>query len=65
MEWVKGFFFAYLHQVHVIEGDVVKVGVLDDGGAARVVGRVDEDQHLVGPKHFRVSVKMSDTKCLE
>ena len=32
----------------MVQSYVVKLRVLDDGGGARVVGRVDEGQHLGG-----------------
>ena len=34
--------FDYLHQVHVVQGHVVELNVLYDGGGAGVVGSIDE-----------------------
>ena len=37
----------HLHEIHVVQSNVVELRVLYDGGGARVVGGVDEGQHLV------------------
>ena len=37
-----------LHQIHVVQSDVVELCVLDDGGGAGVVGRVHEGEYLGG-----------------
>ncbi len=36
----------HLHEVHVVEGDVVEVCVLQHGGALQIVGSVDQSQNL-------------------
>ncbi len=33
---------VFLHEVHVVERDVVELGVVDDRGVAQVVGRVHQ-----------------------
>ena len=37
----------HLHEIHVVESNVVELSVLDYGGGARVVGGVNQGQHLV------------------
>ena len=44
-KWKDG---KYLHQIHVVQSDVVELCVLDDGGGAGVVGRVHEGEDLGG-----------------
>ena len=44
-KWKDG---KYLHQIHVVQSDVVELDVLDDGGGAGVVGRVHEGEDLGG-----------------
>ena len=44
-KWKDG---KYLHQIHVVQSDVVELCVLDDGGRAGVVGRVHEGEDLGG-----------------
>ena len=39
--------FDYLHQVHVVQGHVVELNVLYDGGGAGVVGSIDEGKNLI------------------
>ena len=43
---------VHLHEIHVVQSYVVKLRVLDDGGGARVVGRVDQGQHLDREQHY-------------
>ena len=40
-----------LHQIHVVQSDVVELCVLDDGGGAGVVGGVDEGEDLGGRRY--------------
>ena len=37
-----------LHQIHVVQSDIVELCVLNDGGGAGVVGRVHEGEDLGG-----------------
>ena len=37
-----------LHQIHVVQSDVVELCVLNDGGGAGVVGRVHQGEDLGG-----------------
>ena len=40
-----------LHQVHVVQRDIVELGVVDDRGAAQVVGSVHQGQDLDGRRN--------------
>ena len=36
----------YLHEIHVVQGHVVELYVLYDGGGAGVVGSIDQGENL-------------------
>ena len=48
------FHFIYLHEIHVVQSNVVELCVLDDGGGARVVGGIDQGQHLVTAECYKL-----------
>ena len=42
----------------MVQSYVVKLRVLDDGGGARVVGRVDQGQHLGGSSIIQITFNL-------